>query len=443
MGAGDYQGASSGASSSGGAPGLFEKGDLEEPDAVLVVGFRHEECARIRVLLDELGGRAYKVIPCAGTALDEPLVTALRAPEIDWAAPCPPADQMHQPSAGASRCVVFCGLPRADVDVVTAIMDEEGVPPFAVVVATEANGAVRAGEVAAHALSNQKKRIASRREFVAWSKDLRKQDDPLKQPFAASTPSTPSASDVSQKVAAKEDSTSNTTPDAETNTNAFAGASAESKREGAESSTSKGDPANPKEEASDDSEGDEGGWKPLDLTGLGRATQRSMEDDKAFMDPYFARGLERDETVDVVEEEELKFIEMCRQRDGAGTASGDNQGSQDAPGAGAGAGIDAGGNGSSDLLTIDDVLASDDSHSEAAPIGMAFQAGSVVNEDVLRSLLHLEGDGDGGSSEAEVLSEGDVERIADSRDVDEEEKAAMLERFRNIQKGWDSDSETL
>ena len=42
-------------------------------------------------------------------------------------------------SSGTTRGIVFCGLPRGEVDIVAAILDESGLPPCAIEVATGSN----------------------------------------------------------------------------------------------------------------------------------------------------------------------------------------------------------------------------------------------------------------------------------------------------------------
>ena len=83
------------------------------PEALVMAGFRAEEYAMTRALLDALGGAAIKVLPATEEMLAGTVGEAVRADEIDWALPRP-ADWVLGGAWGSQRAILFSGLPVAE-----------------------------------------------------------------------------------------------------------------------------------------------------------------------------------------------------------------------------------------------------------------------------------------------------------------------------------------
>jgi hypothetical protein len=75
-----------------------------------MAGFRAEEYAMARALLDSLGADRVKVLPATQSMLAGPVGAAVREPEADWSAPRP-ADWIQGGAWGSQRCILFSGLP--------------------------------------------------------------------------------------------------------------------------------------------------------------------------------------------------------------------------------------------------------------------------------------------------------------------------------------------
>lgn len=77
-----------------------------------MAGFRAEEYAMARAILDSVGASAVKVLPATDEMLAGPVSAAVRADELDWSAPRP-ADWIRGGAWGSQRVVLFSGLPVA------------------------------------------------------------------------------------------------------------------------------------------------------------------------------------------------------------------------------------------------------------------------------------------------------------------------------------------
>ena len=68
--------------------GHRDEDDLARPKSVVLCGFRPEECAQFRMLLDEIGGAGYKVLPAnRGESMHGTVLEAVEAVEVDWERP--------------------------------------------------------------------------------------------------------------------------------------------------------------------------------------------------------------------------------------------------------------------------------------------------------------------------------------------------------------------
>jgi hypothetical protein len=253
----------------------------------------------------------------------------LQQNEVNWEEPLETgtasSSSFSFPAPGSPRLLLFCGLPRNEVDIVSAILDEGKFQPFAVSVVTRHNVLELLGEVVVGAVEEQKPGFKRRRDFVEWKDTLARggrKNTPLRQPLFTneasqgafsdllrereSAPSSISKNDTPERGTTPdpvEDDRMNPPPEETTTTTTTA---TTTDKEDAEV-----DPSEPREDEEKIAEGFFS--KPLDMDGVRRDLAQDMEDDKAFMNPWYARGLKEDDqsTLDVVKEEERAFIQRC------------------------------------------------------------------------------------------------------------------------------------
>ena len=280
--------------------GHRDEDDLARPKSVVLCGFRPEECAQFRMLLDEIGGAGYKVLPAnRGESMHGTVLEAVEAVEVDWERPRE-SETMAFPSTGSPRCLLFCGMPRSEVDIVTAILDENGVKEFAVEVATEANAGEPLGKVVVDAVKGQRDGMRQRTEFMSWKSDLSSGEDALKAPIFKDDATRATFSSALETTSVRPAGPAEPTMETE---------GKETGMEDVEGSETREGPEEGEEEVADGVFS-----KPLDLDGVRRDLAQDMKDDKVFMDPWHARGLQKDETRDIVKEEERDFIRRCQER---------------------------------------------------------------------------------------------------------------------------------
>ena len=77
--------------------------------AVVLAGFKAEECAIIRCTLDAAGADAVKVLPCTKNTLYQTVNVALQEPEVDWSQPRPDHWGLGR-DWGSQRVILFSGL---------------------------------------------------------------------------------------------------------------------------------------------------------------------------------------------------------------------------------------------------------------------------------------------------------------------------------------------
>jgi len=286
--------------------------DLTEPLSVVLCGFRPEECAQFRVLLDEIGGAAYKVLPKnKSESMHQSVRAAVASIEVNWEKPMD-SETISFPSSGSPRCLLFCGMPRSEVDIVTAILDENKTPSFAVVIVTEENVDETLGKVVVDALKDQREGIRTRKEFMSWKSELT-EDDVLKKSIFKDESSKATFSSAMSSAARQKEKTTEV-PAKERHPDADDAVTVEADAQGPTSEVAPRSGADI-EKAEDEEEIAEGVFsKPLDLDGVRRDLAQDMKDDKVFMDPWHARGLEPDESRDVMKEEENEFIKRCQER---------------------------------------------------------------------------------------------------------------------------------
>lgn len=82
---------------------------IHATQAVVMAGFRAEEYAMARHLLDAMGAHTVKVLPCTEAMLHGSLGEALAVPEVDWEQPRPP-DWLLGGGWGSQRSMLFSGL---------------------------------------------------------------------------------------------------------------------------------------------------------------------------------------------------------------------------------------------------------------------------------------------------------------------------------------------
>ena len=107
------------------APGEDEE-EPEGPPAVLLAGFRAEECPRVRELLDELGGHDVPVVPVPQANLELPLVAALSLPEPDWLNPRT-HDRFNQGGEFGTHDARASGLDRGEMATVVSALEARAV----------------------------------------------------------------------------------------------------------------------------------------------------------------------------------------------------------------------------------------------------------------------------------------------------------------------------
>ena len=159
------------------APGEDEE-EPEGPPAVLLAGFRAEECPRVRELLDELGGHDVPVVPVPQANLELPLVAALSLPEPDWLNPRT-HDRFNQGGEfGTHRCVVFSGLDRGEMATVVSALEARGLPRLITVVITSENAERTLGEALAEAVKEMRaeKRRVEKVKSMDFVEEMRKLD---------------------------------------------------------------------------------------------------------------------------------------------------------------------------------------------------------------------------------------------------------------------------
>lgn len=77
--------------------------------AVVLAGFKAEECAIIRCTLDAAGASSVKVLPCTQDTLYQTVDIALQEPEVDWSQPRPDHWGLGR-DWGSQRVILFSGL---------------------------------------------------------------------------------------------------------------------------------------------------------------------------------------------------------------------------------------------------------------------------------------------------------------------------------------------
>lgn len=77
--------------------------------ALLAAGFRLNEYAALRAVLDALHARHIKVLVCDAALLDTPVAAAAATAEMDWTAPRPP-NAAGGGGWGSQRAILFTGL---------------------------------------------------------------------------------------------------------------------------------------------------------------------------------------------------------------------------------------------------------------------------------------------------------------------------------------------
>ena len=79
---------------------------------MLLAGFKAEESAIIRCILDTAGSAAVKVIPCTSDMLYLSVQHGLNEPEVDWSQPRPDSWGRGR-EWGSQRVILFSGLRSA------------------------------------------------------------------------------------------------------------------------------------------------------------------------------------------------------------------------------------------------------------------------------------------------------------------------------------------
>jgi hypothetical protein len=158
--------------------GADEEEEPEGPPAVLLAGFRAEECPRVRELLDELGGHDVPVVPVPQANLDRPLVAALSLPEPDWLS-ARTHDRFNQGGEfGSHRCVIFSGLDRGEMATVVSALEARGLPRLISVVITSDNADRTLGEALAEAVKEMRaeRRRVDDIKSMDFAEEMRKLD---------------------------------------------------------------------------------------------------------------------------------------------------------------------------------------------------------------------------------------------------------------------------
>ncbi|KAK9842709.1 hypothetical protein WJX74_001032 [Apatococcus lobatus] len=131
--------------------------DVYGLEAVLMAGFRPEEVAMARVVLDTYGGEAVKVAPCSPAMLHGPVSAALEVIEPDWTQPAPEG-WLSGSSWGTQRTILFSGLNPAAQSAVVELLEESGLPPICIATAEPDNADTILGEVLVAAVKAQRYR---------------------------------------------------------------------------------------------------------------------------------------------------------------------------------------------------------------------------------------------------------------------------------------------
>lgn len=75
----------------------------------MLAGFKAEECAIIRCILDSAGSALVKVIPCTSDMLYLSVKTGMNEPEVDWSQPRP-ENWGRGREWGSQRVILFSGV---------------------------------------------------------------------------------------------------------------------------------------------------------------------------------------------------------------------------------------------------------------------------------------------------------------------------------------------
>ena len=73
-----------------------------------MAGFRGDEYAMTRALLDYAGGQEIRVLPCTQDMLQGTVGQAIHSEEVDWTLP-PPKDWIQGGGYGSQRTILFSG----------------------------------------------------------------------------------------------------------------------------------------------------------------------------------------------------------------------------------------------------------------------------------------------------------------------------------------------
>ncbi|CAL5227845.1 g10877 [Coccomyxa viridis] len=138
--------------------------DVWGPPAVVLAGFRAEEPAMVRAILDAAGGREVKVIPCDDAMLYEPLSRAVSLPEPNWEQPRPEG-WTRGGAWGSQRTVLFSGMKLAAQAALVELVEEQGLPPVCAALAVQEDADVLLGRVLAQAVQAQRTRRNPRKNI--------------------------------------------------------------------------------------------------------------------------------------------------------------------------------------------------------------------------------------------------------------------------------------
>ncbi|CAL8462278.1 g1809 [Coccomyxa elongata] len=131
--------------------------DVYGPSAVVLAGFRAEELAMVRAILDSAGGHAVKVIPVKEELLYERMSTAIHLPEPDWGK-ARPVDWTRGGAWGSQRTILFSGMKLAAQAALVELLEEAGLPPVCAALAVEDDADKQLGTVLAEAVQAQRTR---------------------------------------------------------------------------------------------------------------------------------------------------------------------------------------------------------------------------------------------------------------------------------------------
>eukprot|EP00884_Botryococcus_braunii_P004215 jgi/Botrbrau1/13795/Bobra.0056s0045.2 len=125
--------------------------------AVVLAGFRVEELAMVRVILDTAGGYDIKVIPCTEELLHTSVEKVLRLPEPQWELPRPES-WTRGGAWGSNRAILFAGMKLTAQAALVELLESSGLPPVCVAVAFENEKHYKVGEILAEAVKEQRGR---------------------------------------------------------------------------------------------------------------------------------------------------------------------------------------------------------------------------------------------------------------------------------------------